>query len=186
MDESPRCVYCDHQVGVEDDCLAVLMGTFKKSPRHGGFFFEPMPYPDGRPAMWIHWYCMEVMGFDFSDANSDDKTGCTFCPEELVGEETCFELELGHFTIHGPDTVWIGDRSHLGQVQSRALTYACWECIEQGMGEGNDIRFREMIGLPPPNADELEQEYCLMQSVTKPKAAPKRMGKKRIPRRAVG
>jgi hypothetical protein len=54
------------------------------------------------------------------------------------------------------------------------------------MGEGNDIRFREMIGLPPPNADELEQEYCLMQSVTKPKAAPKRMGKKRIPRRAVG
>ena len=150
-DESPRCSCCGKQIGIGVDAVAVRVGTVKSTGRF--YDFVDKQYDDRLDVRWFHFSCMEVL-FNFSDAEEQiDMTDCAFCPEDLLGEPECYEFELGHFEIKGPDTWWKEDRSIEGDFIRLTL---CKECMEFGIGEGNCALARKRMGKRPLPEDKKE------------------------------
>lgn len=142
-DESPFCEVCGRQTGVDTDSILLRVGRRQQSKKHGGFYFHPDLFEDRRDVRWFHLHCLQSL-FDFADANDyDDPDTCVFCPEDLVGEPQCYEMELGQFKIHKPDTVWTPQIDETGQV---IRIYACLECVEMGIGEQEDEMVWERLG----------------------------------------
>ncbi|MCK4306555.1 MAG: hypothetical protein KAY24_20095 [Candidatus Eisenbacteria sp.] len=142
-DKIYRCEICGVELEDDRDIIVLRAGQIRKSEKHGGFYFHPKIY-NGKIVRLFCFHCMMTIGFDFADAEKQDgPDDCAFCPEDLVGEERCWELELGEFI--GKIRRW---RMH-GQGGRAARLWCCWECMEHILGEGNIHTFRKRVGLPP-------------------------------------
>lgn len=138
-----HCGICGEPLDDDRDIIVLRIGTIKKSPKHGGWYFHPKAYEDGRIVRLFCFHCMMAVGFEFADSEDQDGPDeCAFCPEDLVGEERCFEMELGEFI--GKIRRW---RVH-GQGKAARL-WCCWDCVENTLGEGNNHTFRKRAGLSP-------------------------------------
>lgn len=143
-DESPRCSCCDKQIGIGVDAVAVRVGVIKLDGRF--YDFQPKLFDDREDVRWFHFSCLEML-FDFSEAETqDDMTDCAFCPEDLIGEPECYEFELGHFEVVGPDTWWHEERSMEGDF---IRLWLCKECMEETIGEGDAAEMRRRLGKKP-------------------------------------
>lgn len=140
-DESPHCSYCGSQVGVGCDAIALRVGKFQS---HGKVYgFRARLFEDGEDVRWFHFSCLEMV-LNFADASEQDEvTDCAFCPEDLLGEPECYELELGQFDIRGPDTWW---EPVIDRVGHPVRTCACKECIEFAVGDGDSSETRRRLG----------------------------------------
>jgi|GEM_PF-4008617 len=142
-DESPYCSCCDRQIGVGVDAIALRVGSVKGDG--SSFCFTPDDFDDGKDVRWFHFSCLDLL-FDFAESDQEaDITDCGFCPEDLIGEEKCYEMELGRFVIRGPDTWWQEVRDNDGVC---ARVCACTECLEHNIGEGNESELRRRLGMP--------------------------------------
>jgi len=148
-DESPHCSYCGKQTGIGSESIALRVGKIGGSGRLYGF--HPALFKDGEDVRWFHFSCL-TMVLNFADAEGvDDPTDCAFCPEDLLGEAECYELELGQFSIRGPDTWWEADMDEEGRP---VRTCACSECIEAAIGEGDGAEMRRRLGKDPLPEDK--------------------------------
>lgn len=150
-DESPHCSYCGKQIGIGCDAIGLRVGKIGASGRLYGF--RPGFFDDGEDVRWFHFSCLEMV-LNFADASEqDDMTDCAFCPEDLLGEPECYELELGQFEIRGPDTWWACVMDTDGRP---VRTCACKECIEFAIGEGDGAEMRRRLGKDPEPHDEVK------------------------------
>jgi hypothetical protein len=141
-DKSYQCGVCGLELEDDRDIIVLRAGQIKKSEKHGGFYFHPKIY-NGKIVRLFCFHCMVTVGFDFADA--EDQRGpndCAFCPENLVGEGRCWEMELGEFI--GKIRRW---RVH-GQARAARL-WCCYECVEHTLGEGDIHTFRKRVDVPP-------------------------------------
>lgn len=143
-DESPHCPFCGKQIGIGCEAIALRTGAIKTTGRM--YEFCPSLFDNGEDVLWFHFSCLETV-LDFCDVtDEDDATDCAFCPEDLLGEETCYELELGEFEINGEDTWWIETRNDEGDL---ILASICTECLEAAVGEGSGEDMRQRLGMKP-------------------------------------
>jgi hypothetical protein len=130
-DESPRCVFCDHQTGIGTKSLLLRVGHTVVSQRHGKFF-KPHKFEDGETVRCFHEHCIFLL-FDFCNTPSSKR--CEFCRTVLSG--THFEFEFGEFVICGNDTVWM--------MSERC--YGCYACTFFNIGEGDKETSRFRLGM---------------------------------------
>ena len=160
-DDSPICPYCEKQIGIGASALAVRAGCIKRVNtrfvKHTNYYdtFEPSSFDDGTPVKWFHMTCLEML-FDLENANITDGTDCGFCPEDLLGEPKCYELELGDFQIRDGDTWWVEEKDGKDYIR----TLMCAECMEMGIGEGNMALMRHRLGKAP---DEMDNKLWIKQ-----------------------
>jgi hypothetical protein len=113
--------------------------------------FRAELYEDHSDVKWFHFSCLEMV-LNFADAEeADDATDCAFCPEDLLGEERCYELELGQFEIRRDDTWWSEVLTNEGDP---VRCCACAECLESAVGEGDSAEMRRRLGKDPEPEDE--------------------------------
>jgi hypothetical protein len=112
--------------------------------------FRTGRYEDGEDVRWFHFGCLEML-LNFADAEDADPTDCSFCPEDLLGEAECYELELGQFDVRRGDTWWVETLDNEGRP---VRTCACTECIESAVGEGDSAEMRRRLGKDPEPEDE--------------------------------
>ena len=140
-DESPHCSFCDKQIGIACDAIAMRAGSIKNMGRLYGFSAEL--FEDRRDVRWFHFSCLELV-FDFSAAEGhDDPTDCAFCPGDLLGEPECYELEFGYFALQGADTWWEAVKD---LKDNPTQICVCTECIEGSIGEGDNAEMRRRLG----------------------------------------
>src|SRR5512135_2259684 len=106
-DESPGCLFCDHQIGLNVDAIALTVGAKELSEKSGQWFFMPELFDDNVDVKWFHFHCLQQT-FDFSQApdDPDDDRRCMFCGGPLSEEIMYYEFALGRFQTEGRDTVW--------------------------------------------------------------------------------
>jgi hypothetical protein len=149
-DESPHCSFCDKQIGIGCDAIALRTGKVRTSGRL--YRFYPSLFEDEEDVRWFHFSCLETV-LNFADASEqDDLTDCAFCPEDLLGESECYELELGQFDIREPDTWWEETLNRGEPVR----TCACKECIEFAVGDGDGAEMRRRLGKKPLPQDKVK------------------------------
>lgn len=142
-DESPPCVCCGKQIGIGVDAIALRVGTVQCSGRL--YTFQQSRFEDLESVRWFHFSCIEVL-LDFAAADqAESMCDCAFCPEDLLGESECYELESGIFEIRKSDTWWSESHDLEGQY---IRAYSCKECLEMGLGEGNEAQMRQRLGKP--------------------------------------
>lgn len=141
-DESPRCACCGEQIGVLVDAVAMRRGTVRSSGRLQGF--RSGVFDDGDDVKWFHFSCLEMFLCFHDVVNDGDATECSFCPEDLLGEPSCYELELGSFDIRGNDTWWI---ETLDEEGAEVRTQSCRECVELPMTNEDEDEMRRMLGM---------------------------------------
>jgi hypothetical protein len=108
-------------------------------------------FDDHKDVRWFHFGCLEMV-LNFADSEGvDDPEDCAFCPEDLIGEATCYELELGVFEIRQRDTWWTETRDREGKP---VRICACVECIESAIGEGDGAEMRRRLGKDPEPEDD--------------------------------
>lgn len=123
-----------------------------KIQRRGRLFsFTPFLYDDGEDVKWFHFDCLTQV-LNFADAEeTEGVTDCAFCPEDLIGEPECYELELSQFEIRGQDTWWMTPTNEWEAIRS----CACKECIEFAIGEGDGAEMRRRLGKKPEPQDKV-------------------------------
>lgn len=112
------------------DAIALRIGTVKVEQDVIDFHDE-YSFDDGEDIKWFHFSCIGLY-LNFPDVEEPDADECAFCPEDLLGEISCYELELGHFEIRGPDTWWVGTLDDDGE---HVRICACRGCVEDSMSE---------------------------------------------------
>lgn len=152
-DESPSCCHCERQIGVDVDAVALRVG--KVTARGRLWEFCPYLFEDGEDVKWFHFDCL-AMNLDVTEMDDAGPTDCGFCPEDLVGEPECYELEFGRFRISGRDTWWREEKDSMGRIVRGA---ACKECIEFAVGEGNGAEMRRKLGKRPHPEDRKKWIY---------------------------
>jgi len=139
-DESPYCSLCKKQIGLGTDALALRAGIIHVAGR--GFRFDPQLFVDRCEVKWFHFSCLSTM-FDFLDTETDSITDCAFCPEDLLGESLCYEMELGLFEPVDGDTWW---RERRDDDDLPARIYSCAECVELTFKENEEDIACELFG----------------------------------------
>jgi len=161
-DESPSCVICENKIGLDVEAFCIRVGRLRRSRKHNEWYFHPRCYQDGEDVRWAHLGCLEEIGLGFEEVG-DDHTDCGFCPEDLIGEESCYEIEAGRFEIHGPDTVWCEDIQEFFDGRSRVLRInMCSDCLEMRVREYDGWALTRLLGFeddfPDPGVEEDEEE----------------------------
>ena len=175
-----RCGYCEEEINLDEEIVLLRVGTFKQSEKHGRMYFQPKLFPDGALLKTFHFYCLMTCGFEFAEAEKcEDASDCAFCPEDLVGEERSFEMELGQFVEVKQDTMWAPTVTEVpGGGREVARLCACWDCVELTLGEGDIHAFRRRVGLPPL----ADQRKWINEGI--PKKVDRRPPARRPPRRS--
>ena len=147
-DESPSCSFCEKQIGIDGDAFALRVG--KLSSKGGPYEFSARLFEDKHDVKWFHKSCISMI-FDLTSAeNCMDPTDCAFCPDDLIGAEECYELELGNFNIRGRDTWWEETRDGTGGC---VRVCSCSFCVENAVGEGDESEMRRRLGKKPQRGD---------------------------------
>lgn len=149
-DETPACLYCDHQIGFDNDVVALQVGSKKKSEKSGRWYFHPEPFDDNAEVKWFHFHCLQST-FDFTNAPDDpeDDRQCMFCGAPLIEELMYYEFQLGKFVIEGADTVFEHQGHRVRGVNKTVRSYGCHDCVFEGLGEGDAEAARYVLGMDP-------------------------------------
>jgi hypothetical protein len=148
LDETPICLFCDLQIGLDCDTIALQVGVKKKSEKSGRWYFMPELFDDNEEVKWFHFHCLQQT-FDFSNApnDPDDDRHCIFCEAPLCEELLYYEFALGTFGIEGADTVFEHTGHQVRGVTKTVRSYACHDCVFEGLGEGNAEMSRYILGM---------------------------------------
>jgi hypothetical protein len=188
-DESPFCVFCDKQISVGVDALAMRVGCWKTDDRGRAAKFLAEDYDDDVDVRWLHWSCAQMI-FDnemlamFGRRPHDyDPDYCLFCPEHLPAEPLVFEFTVGQFGFQREDTVWDPYETKKGRV---TRFFACYDCVFFCVGEGDGATARHRLGMPPTAEDEIRWiRYGEPKEVDQMPPHLRRSGRRPPPRRRI-
>jgi hypothetical protein len=147
-DESPACLFCDHQIGLDTDTIAMQVGAKAHSEKSRRWFFSPEKFDDNEEVKWFHFHCMQQT-FNFSNApdDPDDDQQCMFCGAPLAEEILYYEFALGRFFADSKDTIWTPTYHNSHGTKKTVRSYACHDCVFEGLGEGNAETARYILGM---------------------------------------
>lgn len=153
------------------------VGAKTRSEKSGRWYFNPEKFDDNEDVKWFHMHCMQTT-FDFTNApdDPDDDRNCMFCGGPLASEALYYEFALGRFFADKKDTIWTPTFHQSRGVRKTVRSYACHDCVFEGLGEGNGEMARYILGMDAlPEDDEPIQRSPRIPMRTK--------GVRTIPRR---
>jgi hypothetical protein len=179
-DESPACLFCDHQIGLDTDAIALRVGAKTRSSKSGRWFFNPERFDDNDDVKWFHFHCLQQT-FDFLNApdDPDEDRNCMFCGGPLAHEVLYYELALGRFLVDGRDTIWTPTIYKARGIKKTVRSYACHDCVFEGLGEGDSAAARYILGMDTaPDEPEIVRSVPKIPIRTRPLIVPKRTAAK--------
>lgn len=173
-DESPHCCLCSNQIGLEREAIALRVG--KVVLRGRMWTFVDHLFDDREDIRWFHFDCLSnTLPFHELMDDITPPSECAFCPEDLIGEAECYELELGEFHVRGPDTWWT---PHTDKGEQPVRLCACTECIEWSVGEGDGPTTRRRLGKEPLPTDDVRWIQDVPRSMTEEPPHLRRTGRR--------
>jgi hypothetical protein len=175
-DESPCCLFCDRQVGLDIDAIGLCVGSRTRSTKSGCWYFNPEQFDDNDDVKWFHFHCIQT-AFDFSNApdNPDEDRNCMFCGAPLDEEVMYYEFALGRFQTDRHDTTWIPTLFRVKGSSRQVRSYACHDCVFDGLGEGNGERARYILGMDAKEEEPVRSPRIPIR--TRPRGIPRRAAK---------
>ena len=145
-DTKAGCELCGEIIKLEAECIALRVGCFKQSPKHGGWYFQPESFDDEEEIKWFHLDCLGDY-FDLSEAEEPPQKRCSKCGMDLNDEVWFCEIELARWDVHrGLGYTHEPVRDPDGQA---ARAFYCWDCVYDNLEDSKNVV--EILGM---NVDE--------------------------------
>lgn len=146
MGNLPYCPLCDLDIELGQQATILRVGIDKRSEKSKQWYFHPEMFDDNLKEKWFHERCIAVL-FDLTDLYEE---GCCFRACALTEDLWYCEMESAVLEC-GANGMYVDS----DEDNNRKRIYACWDCIFDGISEGDPLRARQMLGMDDGGEDDL-------------------------------
>lgn len=140
--ETPRCIYCGHQLNYDSPVVEVTFGEFVVGNKSRLHYYNPFDtFPDGESSKFLHLHCLLTL-VDFTSARDKESDfTCALCAEQLTTEPEVYRLRIGKMRDTGDEDFWVFDDAE------KNAAFLCTDCMLEGLGEGDHSTGCVMLGM---------------------------------------